>query len=185
MLFEKFRLEEDEELIRIIRRHWFIPAMEFFGLAVLATVPLIFFLLLQNVPENEFFTPEDFVAYIGVFLFLSAAWTLMLVMAAAMVWTHHYLDMWVITNRRIILIDQVRLFNRQIGSFRLERLQDLNIEVRGIIATFLNFGTVEAQTASGSEEEFRGGGLPDPQGIKSLILQKSEERVRELNNTNL
>ena len=180
MLFEKIKLEPGEDIIKVVRKHWFIFFAEVFGLGVLAFVPVGFYILFLNLPENQFVTASSFESHIGVFLFLSAAWLLLLIMAAALAWTHYYLDLWAITDRRIIVIDQVRLFERHIGSFRLERLQDINIEINGIIATFLNFGTVEAETASGShDDEFRGTGLPDPRGIKALIQEMADKRMIE------
>ena len=86
------------------------------------------------------------------------------------------------TDRRIISIDQKSLFVRSIGSFRLERLQDMNIEIPGVLATMFNYGNIEAQTASGSEEEFQVHGLPDPRGIKAIILKAADTRMRHHHN---
>jgi hypothetical protein len=98
-------------------------------------------------------------------------------MMLAMIWTDHYLDIWVITSRRIININQVNLFRRQTASFQLERLQDITVEVSGIIETLLDFGTINAVTASGIHEEFRARHLPKPQQIKSLILQAADTHM--------
>jgi hypothetical protein len=98
-------------------------------------------------------------------------------MTLAYIWTDHYLDIWVITDRRIIAINQVTLFRRQIGSFRLEKLQDMNIEINGFIATMLHFGSIEAQTASGSEEEFQSRYMPNPRELKAVILEAADKRI--------
>lgn len=101
-------------------------------------------------------------------------------MTLAYIWTDQYLDVWVITDRRIVAIDQKRLFVRNIGSFRLERLQDMNIEIPGFLATMFDYGNIEAQTASGSEEEFSARYLPKPREIKAVILEAADLRMREM-----
>ena len=159
MIFEKIELETDEEIIAIIRRHWFYLFKQVFFVFVLMLLPLVLPLLFANLSP---FT-GSLTAYTPHLLFLYAFWLLVLWMLLAMIWTDHYLDIWTITNRRIIKIDQVALFRRQTGSFRLEKLQDLNVEINGIIATLLDFGTIHAQTASGKDDEFSASYLPKPQ----------------------
>ncbi len=98
----------------------------------------------------------------------------------SMVWTHYYLDLWIITDRRIIVIDQIHFFNRKVSSFRLERLQDIKVAVNGVLATFLNYGTIRAQTASAAESNFMTGGLPEPRELQSLIQKATDERLKSL-----
>src|SRR5690606_39334527 len=107
--------------------------------------------------------------YFAHALFLYSFWLLINWMMLASIWTDHYLDVWVITSRRVININQAGFFRRQIGSYRLEQLQDLNVEINGIIETLLDFGTIHAETASGSLEEFKPRHLPHPRELKSLI----------------
>lgn len=177
MFYEKIKLEPGEKVIKVVRKHWFVLFAQVFGFVLLTMIPFAFYVLFLELPENQFTQAVRFESHIGIFLFFSAAWFLLLIMAAAIAWTHYYLDLWTITDRRVIVIDQVRLFNREISSFRLERLQDITTRVNGIIATFLDFGTVEAQTASANAHEFRGYGLPDPRGIKALIQEMADKRM--------
>jgi uncharacterized membrane protein YdbT with pleckstrin-like domain len=105
---------------------------------------------------------------------LYAGWLIFIWMALFGVWTNYYLDVWTVTNKRLITVDQRGLFHRDTGSFRLERLQDINVNVRGILATLLKFGDLEAETAS-SDKNFVARGIPDPQGLKALILKASDD----------
>lgn len=110
-------------------------------------------------------------------VFMNAAWLMLIMFAAFSIWTNYYLDVWTITNKRLIVVDQQGLFRRITGSFRLERLQNIQVEMSGIIATFLNFGTLHAQTAAGEEDDrfnFKATGLPDPQGIKAIIFENAD-----------
>jgi len=182
MLFEKIHLESDETILLIVRRHWFVFLTRIIGILFSAFVPftLIFAALRYSQTSGPVSTVLS--TYSNEILFFGALWLLVNWMILAYVFTDHYLDLWVVTDRRIISIDQKSLFVRSIGSFRLERLQDLNIEIPGFLATMFNFGNIEAQTASGSEEEFAVRGLPNPRKIKALILKAADIRMKRHHN---
>jgi uncharacterized membrane protein YdbT with pleckstrin-like domain len=89
--------------------------------------------------------------------------------------TDYYLDVWIITTERIVAIDQRGLFKRSIASVRLERLQNLDVTINGIIATMLDFGTLRVESAA-HDHDFVIRGIPSPREIKSLILAQAESR---------
>lgn len=184
MLFEKIKLEHDEQVLKIVHKHWFVLAVRIVSVICTTLAPLFGWLALSYLTQRTdniivFNTQE----YIYHFVFFYSAWLLFNWMMLAHMVTDHHLDVWVLTDRRIISIDQRGLFNRHVGSFRLEKLQDVNIAIRGIVATFLHFGTVEAQTASGSEEEFRAHNLPHPRELKAIILQAADQRMHKQTST--
>jgi uncharacterized membrane protein YdbT with pleckstrin-like domain len=98
-------------------------------------------------------------------------------MLLAMIWTDYYLNVWCVTNKRIVNVHQIGLFRRKIGSFRLERMQDVNVEINGVLATLLDYGTIHVQTASADMEEFKASFLPRPQEIKSVILGAGDKLI--------
>ncbi len=61
------------------------------------------------------------------------------------IWTN---GTYIITNQRVIRIEQIGLFNRQISEAEIDRIQEVSTEIKGPIHTLLNFGTVRVQTAS-------------------------------------
>lgn len=176
MLFEQIKLENDEHMLRVVRKHWWIIFTRVTTTISLAFFPLVLFAAftkaMPELPLREVLLDK----YLGEIIFFYLGWILVNWMAIANFWTDHYLDLWAITNRRIVAIDQRGFFNRFLSSFRLERLQDMNIEVKGIIPTLLNFGRIEAQTAGGSNEEFATDNMPDPRGLKALIIRAADER---------
>ena len=89
-------------------------------------------------------------------------------------WADYYLDMWIITTERIIDINQLGLFSREISEIPLRHVQDVTIEVHGIIETFLKFGTIKIQTAG--EREFTIDTVPRLYEAKDLILKYSREQ---------
>jgi hypothetical protein len=70
-----------------------------------------------------------------------------------------------------------------VSNFRLERLQDIKVTIKGIIPTLLNYGTVRAQTASAAESNFTSPGLPAPRELQSLIQAAMDARLATLGNT--
>jgi hypothetical protein len=180
MLFEKIQLESDEQVLSVVRKHWFVICIEFLSIGFLALLPLITLWVIPFIPDTAS-AQISWDEIVPILFFIYFGWLLFATMAAAMAWTHYYLDLWIITDRRIIVIDQVHFFNRRSSSFRLERLQDVRVSVRGIIATFLNFGTVRAQTASAAESYFKTKGLPDPRGLQATIQSAMDARLKVLN----
>lgn len=179
MLFDKIALEPDEKVIKKVRKHWFIITVELCGVAFTGIVPLIIWIgiVAADTPTTIDVILVEYAVVIG---FGAAAWLLLCVMGGAMAWTHYYLDVWIITDRRIIVIDQVHFFNRKVSSFRLERLQDIKVTIQGVIATLLNFGTIRAQTASAAESNFTSRGLPAPRELQSLIQTAMDARLAKL-----
>lgn len=182
MLYENIQLDDDEQVLRVVRRHWFILASELFGIIMLALIPVGILLAFQFIPANmdtlDGIRPG---AYPALVSYLITGWSTICVMLGFAAWTHYYLDLWVITDRRIIVIDQRGFFSRNVSSFRLERLQDIEFYVQGILATFLKFGTIKMQTASAFESNFQTRGLPDPRGLQSLIQEAMDRRLAVLN----
>ena len=180
MLFEKIKLEEDEAVLQVVRKHWWIIFLETVLIVMLAVLPLIILsIILAATNRIDFLSSESIMNLItnhqAEVIFLYSSWLLSLWMLHANFWTDYYLDLWAITTRRVILVDQRGFFRRFISSFRLERLQDMNIEVNGVIATLLDFGTIEAQTAGGSNEKFISKNMPKPRDIKATIVRAADD----------
>lgn len=178
MLFERIKLESDEEIICVVRAHWWIIFSRTLATVVVALAPLSVFIIIPHLPGATG-AENTFTNYKTIFSFLYLLWILGCWIIIANAATNHYLDLWAVTNRRIVAIDQQGFFRRRLSSFRLERLQDMNIMVTGIIPTLLNYGTIEAQTAGGSNEEFISHNMPDPRGLKALIIHAADVRQRE------
>ncbi len=160
------QLDIDEEILFRVRKHWFIFGVEVFSIIVVAILPLFLYVLIGNILIEHNLTT---IPYTGYFFALYSGWLIIVWMSLFSIWTNYYLDVWILTTKRFIARDQKGLFNRTTASFRLERLQDVIISINGIIPTFLNFGTLEIQTA-GEESNFKAYGLPNLELLKSKIL---------------
>lgn len=172
-------LPSDEKRILIIRKHWFVIAARLLTVAIVFLIPFAVNAVLANnpvpVPEPlaPFFPLSN--AWTGLLL---SGWTALWWALAFAVWTDYYLDAWIVTDRRIIDIEQRGFFTREISSTRLDRIQDVTTEISGILATFLSFGTIHVQTA-GESREFVLPGAPRPDALKERIIALHHEATRD------
>ncbi|KKR21249.1 MAG: PASTA domain containing protein [Candidatus Moranbacteria bacterium GW2011_GWA2_39_41] len=178
--------KDDETIILVIRRHWFNILQQLFLVFLmigflfgsLTYLPILFPVLNTSSAHDLFiFLANSFAIVTWIILFL--------------VWIDYYFDVWIITSRRIVNIDQKGLFIRTISELEFDKIQDVTTEVKGIIPTFLNFGNVFVQTA-GEKERFIFQQIPDPYAVKDLIMnleekgekaeatQRAREEAREL-----
>lgn len=86
----------------------------------------------------------------------------------------YYLDIWLVTNDRIIDIRQEGLFGRTVAELDLYRVQDVTSECKGIFPTMFNFGNVYIQTA-GEKQRFTFFNIPDPHHIREEIIRLTDE----------
>jgi uncharacterized membrane protein YdbT with pleckstrin-like domain len=167
--------EADEKIIKTVRKHWLVFVLEMLSLFFVALLPLLVYLLVP-ISVIDFFSRNLDGSATILFIFFWLLWVLILWMIAFYIWTDYYLDVWIITNRRIIDIEQKGFFNREISSFRMDRIQDVTTEISGIVATFMNYGDVHVQTAS-TDRSFI---IPDAKGpneVKHLILKLHHESM--------
>src|SRR3989339_1973511 len=85
-----------------------------------------------------------------------------------------YLDIWIVTNDRIVDIEQQGLFARTISELDLYRIQDVTTEVNGFFCTMFHYGNVIVKTASaGSRVIFRN--VKHPNEIRQALIQLAED----------
>jgi uncharacterized membrane protein YdbT with pleckstrin-like domain len=159
-------LRENETVELIIRKHWFVVAKEVVIFIILLIVPIIVLIFLPplltqfNADENIINPLINF--FLSLYVLIPLAYLFLM-------WMDYYLDMWIITNERIVDIEQKGLFNREISEIPLHRVQDVTIHVNGIIETLLRFGTIKIQTAGERDFEIRF--VPNLYKAKDIILQ--------------
>ncbi|KKW10453.1 MAG: hypothetical protein UY50_C0034G0010 [Parcubacteria group bacterium GW2011_GWA2_49_9] len=164
------KLEDGEEILYIARRHWFLFFSETFFLLLFAVLPLILVFIPASA-FNEVFSALHVTNYgAPLFTFFWSLWLMLLWMLFALLWTNYYLDIWILTNHRIIDIEQLGLFNRHVSSFRYNQIQDATVKVSGLVETVIGFGTVEIHTAS--NESFKFKGVAKPNEVKERIMSE-------------
>lgn len=169
-------LEADEKIIKVVRRHYIVMLPTIFFSCLAALAPLILSKLfginfISLNPEIESVIGQFFAEW-GVFAY--AIWLLAIWVMFFIEWTDYYLDLWIITDKKIIDVEQKGFFNREVTSFIYAHIQDITVETKGFIETFFKFGTLHIQTA-GHNREILIKDAHYPEDARSLILRLQEQ----------
>lgn len=170
MLIEQLHLEADETVLRRVRKHWFVLFAQMASLVIIGLLPLLLYAGSMYV-EIGISISESYNLILSIIYIL---WLICTWMGLFNVFTNYYLDVWTITNKRLLAVDQDGFFRRTSASLRFDRLQDISTEVNGIVATVLNYGALTIQSA-GNEGNFKENGLPNPDELKSIILDAADK----------
>ena len=173
-------LEPDEHIVHEIRRHMFVFYNRIFVIFILFIAPI--------------FVSRVVVSYLNeltgrglsIFVFFYLVWFLVLWLFFFFRWTDYYLDVWVLTNKRIFDVEQKGFFSRSMSVFRLERIEDITINVDGLLATFLKYGDIHIHTAGAHDSD--GDGITDltintakdPLIVKQLIMDAHGDALRRI-----
>lgn len=164
---------ENEQIILFLRRHWFIFFMRLLliVIAIVGLVLIYFFFnaLNSNIKESEFY---------NLLLFGESLATLFIWNFFFILWLDFYLDVWIVTNERIINIEQRGFFYRNISELKLTKIQDVTSEIIGVIPTLLDYGNIYVQTA-GEVGRFIFYQIPHPNKVKNVIVELQERELKK------
>jgi len=164
-------IQSDEKIIIYVRKHWLFFALQIIPLIIGAIAPILFPSILKLFLPTYLESIQDAV-WALYFMWLIVVWVWMFEL-----WTKYYLDVWVLTNKKIISVDQQSLFNRHVSTVELEKIQDITVEVNGFIETLLGYGTLRVQTA-GEMREFVMEDAANAEKCKHIVLE-TQAQVRE------
>jgi hypothetical protein len=165
--YEVLHLDQNEKVILEVRRHWivFLNEIILFIFAVFS-LPVLYFLTEKFLPFFINIIDKN----IKIVLFFYILWILTFWIALFLRWTKYFLDVWYVTETRIVDVEQKRIFHRGISNIRFDKIQDVSIEVKGFIATFLDYGDIKVQTASENSQDFFMGSVSKPEEVKRIIF---------------
>lgn len=166
---KEFELEPDEQIIAEVRRHWFFFALEMLPYAILAILPFALIAVPSFIEPLQPYAAR--VSFGNAFIHTALAiWLLFVWTGAWGAFTRYFLNLWILTNERLVEIEQRAFFNREVSSLLLNRVQDVTIETRGILPSLLNIGSITVQSA-GAVNEFRMRWIPNPKRMRDLIFK--------------
>jgi hypothetical protein len=165
------KLQPNEKIIASYRRHWLafvfaIAPIVLLGLAV------IFLPLFLNSFAPDIVDDFSTLVFLGAVLALEVLWII-----GSLIIVDYYLDVWIVTNRRLVFIELHGAFSRIVSSVTLANIQDVSTEVHGILATILKYGEVKIQSA-GTSGEFVFKQVPKPNNIKDLIISTRDKFLK-------
>ena len=166
---------ENEKVILFLRRHWFAVAAIILVVIALVGIPIsigyYFFDLVQGWIAHPVFGP--------IFVVVASMYFLAVWLLSFIEFTDYYLDTWIVTNERIINIDQEGLFHRTASELDLAAVQDTTAEIRGILQTVFTYGNVFVQTA-GEKGRFHFKNINNPERVKEIITRLVEDDKKRL-----
>ncbi len=154
LLIKKINLKEGEEIKSIVRHYGLTFWPQILAILLLLTTP--FFLLFPLFKKGYW--------GVAVFLFL-IFFGIFYGLRELVIW---YYNAFVITNKRIIDIDQRGLFERIVSEAPYEKIQDVSYRLKGIFQTLLHYGSIYIQTAGAAAViEIRN--IKNPEKVQELI----------------
>ncbi|MDD2758464.1 MAG: PH domain-containing protein [Patescibacteria group bacterium] len=159
-----------EKILYRLRRHpfTFIPAILL--LLVLLALPLgLYWMLTVN-----------FTAWLAspigltILILFASIYYLSVILYFFTYFITFYLDVLIVTNDRLVDVDQNSLFSRVVAEVDLFQIQDATSEIKGIFPTMFNYGNVLIQTA-GTVPKFSLHNIPRPHDIRQMLLDLSAE----------
>jgi len=164
---------DNEQVVLFLRRHWFIFLMRLL-LVISSIIGLILIYIFFNLFSGDFPQSDCY----NLLLFAESLGTLFIWYLFFILWIDFYLDAWIVTDERIINIDQKGFFNRDISELKLTKIQDVTSEIVGVIPTLLSYGNIYVQTAA-EKERFKFVQIPNPNEVKNMIVRLQEKERRE------
>lgn len=168
--------QEDEQMLLVAHKHW----ATLVGDAILTLIPgftiLGLLFLFRGVPQSSVDIPIQAIATFLVPLCFLIIWTIL-----AIQWTNYYLDMLVVSDRRIFYTKQINFAQRSIQQWNIPDVRQVNVHLGNIFESYFNYGSLEI-SVEGEAEPIKIDGIPDPQHVSAVIL-KQDNRYGDLRET--
>lgn len=165
--------QPDEQIVIVLHRHWFVFVRHVAVLVVLAAAPAVVIFIWSRIATFEL---ADGSLSKTALIMAAALYYLFLWILIFGYWLDFYLDVFIITDKRVVDIEQSGLFGRTVAEQRLHRIQDVTSDSQGIIATALHYGHVYVQTA-GQTERFIFENVAHPEKVAQTILKLTDAIV--------
>lgn len=153
-------LQEGEHIIVKARKRWFVIFTHACIMFMLAFAPILL------IPQA--FVITGMVVPVVGYIFYATMWVWFVWIMFVVMWTNYYLDVLILTNKRIIDREQFFLFSRDEVTIPIDRIEDIKIEIKGVVPTMFDFGDIQIQTA-GAKRETLMRGVKNPEHIKASI----------------
>ncbi len=159
-----------EKVVYVLRRDPITFVPQFVLFLILSLIPLIGYWFLSNFFPTLLTGPISApllvlfasIFYLSILLFLYSEFTIF------------YLDISIVTNDRIVEMEQLGLFSRTISELELFRIQDVTSEVNGVFPSLFHYGNVFVKTAS-ENNNIIFHNIKNPEKIREDLLRLAHE----------
>lgn len=155
-------LKDGESIQRIVKQYPLIFAIRliFVAIVVLADFFFMTFFLQKGI--------WGFLLFLGILV-----WAAFFAFRSWYIWAMNVL---LITDQRIIDIDQRGFFDRTVSETSYRRIQDVSYSVSGVLATVFRYGRIVIQTA-GTQTRIELSYVREPEQVQDLITHLQDETV--------
>ena len=157
---------KNEEIKLILRKHLIVLLPHFVYISLMFLLPVVFYIIIVPTAFPAFLNaPYDKLFILLTLIYYGFIWIITFT-----VWVDYYLDVWIITNERLLDIEQIGFFNRVVSELDFKRIQDITSRVHGILPTMFGFGNIHIQTAA-EESKFDLRTIPHPVTVRREITK--------------
>lgn len=134
-------LEPDEHLHMVVRKHWIIFVELWASLLFLVGMCIG-------------------VYFIGSFGHIPTIFTVLTMLGLMMVglqyifinWVNDELDILILTNKRIIALEQIKFLDRKLSQASIDQVQEVNASTSWFLGNILHYGNLSIQTAGDASD---------------------------------
>ncbi len=163
----------DEKIFLLLRRHWFTYAV-FVFIALVMAIPFVIFAAVY------FTNPIIFEGAVGnLSIIIGTLYFLFILSLILYGFIDYYLDVYIVTNERIVDVEQSGMFKRKISELHLYQVQDVKASVKGAFPTMLHYGDIHVQTAA-ENENFVFNAIPNPYRVSKMIADLHQAQIDDV-----
>ena len=149
-------IRKGENITKVYRRHKLVLLFELIPLAFFA------FIIIAAIYLFAYFLAEKFLVFLPLVFLVAIIFLHQLWIIAFMYLADFYLDVWILTNKRLVSIEQKGMFSRTVIEFELGNIQDISSDMHGVLPTLLHYGNIRIHTSSENQDfDFKEVGEPD------------------------
>lgn len=141
--------EEGEQEVLTIRKHWIVYVENFllhvFGCAIFIASAMY---LSSRGAWNGMLGSDASIGSMILVMFVLIFWA-----SFFFFWTKDYFDVWHVTDRHIVAINQKEMFDREEMFLAIDKIQDIQFQKEGLLSMLFGYGTLQVQSA-GAEQKF-------------------------------
>ena len=163
-------VDDDETKLLEVNKHLFGIIIVYIqaGLGMIVAVGLGFFLLPTVIEDT------DQAFFIGsVFAAISVILAFLVMVFATVIYRQSRI---IVTDRNITQVLQYGLFNRKVSQLNIVNVEDVTSRQNGLLATFMNYGTLNIETA-GEQKNFNFTFCPNSNHCAKIILDARERML--------
>ncbi len=165
--------QPNEKIYLVFREHWFRLFVKYFIVGLLALIPLVISIL--DVPISTLLPSLISANLLGLLIIL---YYMGISLVAFVIWVLYYLNVGIVSQFRLVDIDQKGLLKHEVSELNLDAIEDVTSETIGLFGNILDYGTVYIQTA-GATERFEFDKIHSPKKVAGIILSLYEKRKNQ------